>query len=520
MLRPFSRTPQAPAADSTTKELLKPVPKPDENELKEKIEESNEKVAKLQVRACFSQLSRRSFFWRAARRSLTFIARCLSLAQARLASIKETLEARETGRGDSPEVSLAKAHLNEAKAKSRMLQQEKRNIFDQISAADDLKKQQEELTKRLKSQLTFFSQEQVDRKIKELEMQQQTQSFSVKEDKKIMEEIKRLTANKPMIKQYDEANESLKGVKDHHNTLYTQLKAKNADLAVVKEEEEKCKERMDKAKEKDDAKRSDIPSLYKERDDIKKEVNKHRDVVRKLRDDYNEKRKEWQSYTKQQKDIKHKEYLKQKAAQQAEYEARKKAYEEEMAKRDPWEEEKAICEQLISWTEKYLPKKEEVKDSGPEIDHGGKQPLKKADLDEGDPFAGLKKSKSKKKGGGMTGGASGAPATLAKQKSMKLSHSPEDFVMWEKLGFKAPIVSEDCLALHAQLLEKREWLKTAPPKKKKEEAKEEKKEKTKGENGASGGKKGGKGGKLAALTGELISVVATGDATVAVSIKL
>ena len=33
-------------------------------------------------------------------------------------------------------------------------------------------------------------------------------------------------------------------------------------------------------------------------------------------------------------------------------------------------------------------------------------------------------------------------------------------------------------------------------------------------------KKGGKGGKLAALTGELISVVATGDATVAVSIKL
>ena len=69
MLRPFSRTPQAPAADSTTKELLKPVPKPDENELKEKIEESNEKVAKLQVRACFSQLSRRGFFWRAARRS-------------------------------------------------------------------------------------------------------------------------------------------------------------------------------------------------------------------------------------------------------------------------------------------------------------------------------------------------------------------------------------------------------------------------------------------------------------------
>jgi len=38
---------------------------------------------------------------------------------------------------------MAKARLNEVKAKSRMLQQEKRNIYDQISAADDLKKQQQ-----------------------------------------------------------------------------------------------------------------------------------------------------------------------------------------------------------------------------------------------------------------------------------------------------------------------------------------------------------------------------------------
>ena len=32
-----------------------------------------------------------------------------------------------------------------------------------------------------------------------------------------------------MIKQFDEAQESLRGVKEHHNELYTQLKAKNAE---------------------------------------------------------------------------------------------------------------------------------------------------------------------------------------------------------------------------------------------------------------------------------------------------
>lgn len=35
--------------------------------------------------------------------------------------------------------------------------------------------------------------------------------------------------------------------------------------------------------------------------------------------------------------------------------------------------------------------------------------------------------------GGTGGGAQ--PSGLVKQKSMKLSHSPEDFTMWEKLGF-------------------------------------------------------------------------------------
>ena len=50
---------------------------------------------------------------------------------------------RRTGARPLAEVALAKAQLNEVKAKSRMLQQEKRNIYDQISAADDLKKQQQ-----------------------------------------------------------------------------------------------------------------------------------------------------------------------------------------------------------------------------------------------------------------------------------------------------------------------------------------------------------------------------------------
>jgi hypothetical protein len=45
--------------------------------------------------------------------------------------------------------------------------------------------------------------------VQALEHQQQTTSTSVKEDKKIIEDIKRLSANKPMIKQFDEAQVSV-----------------------------------------------------------------------------------------------------------------------------------------------------------------------------------------------------------------------------------------------------------------------------------------------------------------------
>jgi hypothetical protein len=430
--------PVAVAQPAEEKVILKPVPRPDEEAHKSKIEAINEDIA---------------------------------TRQSRLTAIKESLESRESRRGDAPEVALAKANYNDAKGRARMLQQEKRNIYDQISAADELKKQQQDLTQRLKSQLSLFSVDEIDSKIKNLEHLQQTSSLAIKEDKKIMEDIKRLRASKPFVRQYHEAVEGLKGVRDHHGALYTQLKAKNVDLEAAKVEEERWKADLEAAKAKEDLKRADIPGLFKERDALKKEVADLREEQRKLRDEINERRKEFALYLKQQKDLKHKEFLERKAQRQAEYEAQKKLFEEEEAKRDPWEEEKAVCEQLIGYVEKYLPKKEQAPaDEAKVVDlPAGAKAVKRGGDDDDDPFACLiKKKKGKGKGKGGGAGASG-PAE-SKTKTMKLSHSVEDFALWDKLGFRPPSSTDECPELHTRLLEKREWLKTAPPKKKKEKA--------------------------------------------------
>ena len=99
----------------------------------------------------------------------------------------------------------------------------------------------------------------------------------------------------------------------------------------------------------------------------------------------------------------------------------------------------------------------------------GAKVVKKLNLDVDDMYGGLIKKKSKRKGGGAGGPASaaGGAVVTSMPKAIKLKYSPEDFTIWEKLGFKPPLASDECPALHEQLLSKREWLKTAPPKQKK-----------------------------------------------------
>jgi len=200
----------------------------------------------------------------------------------------------------------------------------------------------------------------------------------------------------------------------------------------------------------------------------------HREEIKKIRDEFNEQRREFMAYQKQVREIRNREWLEQKAARQAYYDEERRKREEEEMKRDPWEEEKLICEQLISWVGKFLPKQEEAKDEkiAAEVPTGVRLHKAKSTLeDEEDPYASIVKRKGK---GAKKGKASDSVAY--KPKSMKISLAPEDYLLFEKLGFTAPQETNECSGLHKQLVEKRVWLKTAPPKPKKEAKEETKKE--------------------------------------------
>merc|ERR1740139_1880259 len=232
---------------------------------------------------------------------------------------------------------------------------------------------------------------------------------------------------------------------------------------------------MDEVRGREDAKKPDLPKLVKERDELRRSINEHRDAIRKIQNEFNAERKEYFEYQKVIREQKNKEYNERKALKQAEWDTYKKQLEEE-AKRDPWEEEKAICTQLITWVTRLLPKKDDGPVEKVEIDHGAFKPLKKDDDEE--MFAGCGKKEGKNKKGSVAAIAAAAlPA-----KSVKMKHSFDDMAVWKKLSIEAPQETGELPAMLTTLLAKQEWLKTAPPKPKKEKKKEEdKKEDKKGD---------------------------------------
>ena len=55
---------------------------------------------------------------------------------------------------------------------------------------------------------------------------------------------------------------------------------------------------MDELRSREDAKKPDLPKLFKERDELRKAVNEHRDAIRKIQSEFNEERKEYYAYQK------------------------------------------------------------------------------------------------------------------------------------------------------------------------------------------------------------------------------
>ena len=73
---------------------------------------------------------------------------------------------------------------------------------------------QKQSAKTLRSQIGFSSVEDIDKKIASLEHSMMTSTLSLKEEKALLEEIKRLKGSKPLLSKYQALEQSVNSLED------------------------------------------------------------------------------------------------------------------------------------------------------------------------------------------------------------------------------------------------------------------------------------------------------------------
>jgi len=380
----------------------------------------------------------------------------LDAHQKRIAEIKETFDARENVRNaSSSESGQARARLNELRSQAKALSNERNAIYTEISEQEDARKARNAAVTDLRKATPWASVEEIDRAIKEKELYQETHSLSLVQIKKLMAEIKEMQQAKPRVKELNDATEQLKRDKEAQNVLYARLKEKGTEVNGVRELERKAAEEYERIRKKEEGNRSDVPALLKERDEAKKGIVACREESRRLRDEHNAQKRAYLESQRLMKRWQLQERKKEWEAREAERAARRKEREAEEAKRVPWEEETALCDQLIVYLGRYtvaLPKPaDDAAPNGAAIAAGASAGVGRKGRIEEDYFVGGKvKAKKGKKAVDPT--------------SVKVSHTPEVFASFDKLALAPPLLAGDCAAAVEALRAKKAWFKTAPPK--------------------------------------------------------
>eukprot|EP00163_Fabomonas_tropica_P003948 TRINITY_DN134_c1_g1_i1.p1 TRINITY_DN134_c1_g1~~TRINITY_DN134_c1_g1_i1.p1 ORF type:complete len:493 (+),score=251.57 TRINITY_DN134_c1_g1_i1:316-1794(+) len=327
--------------------------------------------------------------------------------QNRLTAIKDQLdrdsEARKSG---SDERGIVISKLQGFRATLNGLFDKNKALRAQLDACNNKKKALLDKLKGERTKLRFNSEAEVDEAIRRVEESLHTSSLTLKEEKDLVAEIATLRASKRVIGGYAAQKKAVDDEDAKGKAILTEIKANSAEIDKVRAQESKEKANLEAIKAKQGERKA--PTLLKERDEVRKQINKLYGEKKKLYEANEKKWSAYKAYEKEQRKIRDA----QRAKDRAERAARGEPAEEEAAEEGedgendtshlhPWADEMYACDQLLTYLRNLLPKAEKAADSGPADAPApeGAQVIGKKHTSEQGYMAGLQKSKSKKNKG-------------------------------------------------------------------------------------------------------------------------
>jgi uncharacterized coiled-coil DUF342 family protein len=346
--------------------------------------------------------------------------------------------------------------------KISLIEQKKilRNNLDASKAsADKIMKDK----KDVKSNLKYGSMAEIDAEIKKLQIQQETTTMTLNQEKKLLKEIDQLQASKKFIVVVQSKDTAMDDVQQQRKVLQAQINEKDKEIDIVSKELDEVMKLIKEHNDKDTVAREAIQGLYTELDTFKgkiAEIVAQKDALRNV---FREQQNTFYLHQRAIRAQKQMIYEEEKKRREEEYAARQAEIEAEEAKKIPYEEEQALCEFLADYLERtYLGVENKSASTDVVVVVKKDEPVAVTD----DPFAGLqaikqkenaeteeffsKKDKHKKK------------RIRQPKETVPFVLSVDVFDQFNMISLTPPMVLEDVAASVKELREKKEWYKVQP----------------------------------------------------------
>jgi len=364
-------------------------------------------------------------------------------------SVQDVMAKRSDGRDDYyKQRSEMREQLNEIHKNLEQFESRKEGISTDIGKKEQEKKDQRLQINKLKRNIGYENEGEIDDRIATIEFKLWTESISLKEEKKFLQEIAELKRNRPKVSQVQTMEEGLKS-QSTSGTSKEELNQIGADMFQLRE---RRREVMKQIKELDEGRKDqmgDWDEQKTKREDLNKQVQDKVAERNRLRDDFTKEKDAYYEWTKAERQKKQEKDRELRDRQTAERRQKQKQAEADKLDEQPYLNEITLIEQTIAFCKSLVQDKgpavkEDTEKKDLNVFEGAEVLVKKEDREE---FYFAPTGKGKKKAGKKTKG-DGA--------SKPIKHNAETFRLFDRLKLEAPITTDDVPSRLEQLQEQLE----------------------------------------------------------------
>ncbi|ETV92551.1 hypothetical protein H310_13215 [Aphanomyces invadans] len=308
-------------------------------------------------------------------------------AQDRTNAIRAELDAIQSGRsGFSEKIAEAKKLYLELREKKEHAYTSKTQLKVNLDKAMAAKSAHRESQKSVRDQVSYKSVEEVDKRIAELQHEQNTKSMSLTAEKNLLKEIANLKQSKTVLAKAAAEKDNGAKFDASIDEIRAAMKAKSEEIAAVTEAFNAQKAILDALRDESNAGgRDNYPKLIEERKALKVEIDDIFNKIKALRQKFKEDNDAYFQGLRAKREAQKAAREAEEAAVKAEFDAKMAAYEVELAKIHPYQDELDLCQALVVYLEKTYGKdlhaaaKASTTAASVTVELDGLQPLKRDD---------------------------------------------------------------------------------------------------------------------------------------------